>query len=270
MANYALDNAWERARRRLALLEQHLDPMTYQRLTALGVSQGWRCLEVGGGGGSVVRWLCRHVGATGHVTATDLDTRFLQEIDEPCLEVRCHDITAEALPHAQYDLVHARWLLHHLPHPEHVIARLVAALRPGGWLLLEEPDFFPVYTSTSQLYIDFMVRLTGTIVAASGRDCFWARVLPALVAGQGLAEVGGAGDIALLHGGSPMAELWQLTGVQTRDQVLASGMLKVEHFDAVIALLQDPTFWAFAEASIAVWGRRPKDGKDIQPASESD
>ena len=40
MANYALDNAWEQARRRLALLEQHLDPMTYQRLTALGVSRG--------------------------------------------------------------------------------------------------------------------------------------------------------------------------------------------------------------------------------------
>jgi hypothetical protein len=147
---------------------------------------------------------------------------------------------------------------------------MVAALRPGGWLLLEEPDFFPVYTSTSQLYIDFMVRLTGTIVAASGRDCFWARVLPALVAGQGLAEVGGAGDIALLHGGSPMAKLWQLTGVQMRDKVLASGVLKVEHFDAVLALLQDPTFWAFAEASIAVWGRRPKDGEGVQPESESD
>jgi hypothetical protein len=67
-----------------------------------------------------------------------------------------------------------------------------------------------------------------------------------------------------------MAELWQLTGVQMRDKVLASGVLKVEHFDAVIALLQDPTFWAFAEASIAVWGRRPKDREGVQPESESD
>lgn len=270
MANYALDNAWEQARHRLALLEQHLDPLTFQRLTALGVTTGWQCLEVGGGGGSVVRWLCRQVGATGHVTATDLDIRFLQEIDEPRFEVWRHDITAEALPHAQYDLVHARWLLHHLPHPERVIARMVAALRTGGWLLLEEPDFFPVYTSTSQIYIDFMVRLTGTIVAASGRDCFWARALPALVAGQGLAEVGGAGDIALLHGGSPMAELWQLTAAQMRDKVLASGVLKVEHFEAAMALLQDSTFWAFADANIAVWGRRPKDDEGVQAGSESD
>jgi len=270
MANYALDNAWEQARRRLALLEQQLDPLTFQRLTALGVTTGWRCLEVGGGGGSVVRWLCRHVGATGHVTATDLDIRFLQEIDEPRLEVRRHDITADALPHAQYDLVHARWLLHHLPHPERVIARMVAALRPGGWLLLEEPDFFPVYTSPSQLYVDFMVALVNTVVAASGRDCFWARALPALVAGQGLAEVGGGGDIALLHGGSPMAEFRQLTSAQMRDKMLTTGALKVEHFDAAMALLQDPTFWAFAGAGIAVWGRRPKDGEGVQAGSESD
>ena len=54
MANYALDNAWEQARRRLALLEQHLDPMTYQRLTALGVSQGWQVSWPGTG----PRWGC--------------------------------------------------------------------------------------------------------------------------------------------------------------------------------------------------------------------
>jgi SAM-dependent methyltransferase len=259
MANYALDNAWDQARRRLALLEQHLDPMSYRRLAALGVSPGWHCLEVGGGGGSVARWLCRQVGATGHVIATDLDIRFLQEIDEPILEVQRHDIMAEELPAARFDLVHTRWLLHHLPHPEQVIARMVAALRPGGWLLLEEVDFFPVYTSTSQLYVDFMVALTGTVVAASGRDCFWARALPALVAGQGLAEVGGEGDIPILQGGSPIAAFFQLSGEQMRDRVIASGALSAERFNAAMALLDDPTFWACAGAGIAVWGRRPKD-----------
>lgn len=260
MTHYALDNAWERARHRLALLEQYLDPMSHQRLAALGVRQGWQCLEVGGGGGSVTRWLCHQVGTTGHVTATDIDIRFLQEIKEPNLKVQHHDISAERFPEAQFDLVHTRWLLHHLADPEQVIARMVAALRPGGWLLLEEPDFFPVYTSPSRLYVDFMVALVDTVVAPSGRDCFWARALPKLVAGQGLAEVGGAGDIALLHGGSPIAEFFQLTGEQIRDKVLAAGALSAECFEAALALLDDPTFWAFAGASIAVWGRRPIGG----------
>jgi hypothetical protein len=49
--------------------------------------------------------------------------------------------------------------------------------------MLEEVDFFPVHRSTSQLYVDFMVALTGNVVRASRRDCFWARSLPGLVAG---------------------------------------------------------------------------------------
>jgi ubiquinone/menaquinone biosynthesis C-methylase UbiE len=261
MEKYALANAWDRARRRLALLEQHLDPMSQRRLTALGLQTGWHCLEVGGGGGSMARWLCRQVGASGHVTATDIDIRFLQEIDEPNIEVLRHDISAEELPAVQFDLVHARWLVHHLPHPEQVIARMVGALRPGGLLLLEEVDFFPVHTSTSRLYINFMEALTSTVAAASGGDCFWARALPALVAERGLADVGGEGDIPILQGGSPLAAFFQLSGEQMRDKVIASGTLEAADWNAALALLEDPKFWAFAGAGIAVWGRRPHDAE---------
>jgi len=257
MENYTLHNSWDQARRRLALLEQHLDPMSQRRLTALGLHAGQHCLEVGGGGGSMARWLCRQVSPTGNVTATDIDVRFLKEIDEPNISVRQHDITSENLPAGQFDLVHARWLLHHLQRPDQAIARMIAALRPGGRLLLEEVDFFPVHTSTSRVYIHFMEALTGTVVAASGRDCFWARALPALVADRGLAEVGGEGDIPVLQGGSPLAVFFQLSGEQMRDKVIASGAIGVEDWDAAMVLLDDPNFWALAGAGIAVWGRRP-------------
>jgi SAM-dependent methyltransferase len=150
------------------------------------------------------QWLCRQVGIDGHVTATDIDIRFLQRISEKNFEAVSHDITTEDLPEGKFDLVHTRWLLHHLPQPERVIERMIVALRPGGWLLLEEVDLFPVQTSTSPLYVDFMLALTSTVVAASGRDCLWARALPALVAERGLADVGGEGDFAFLRGGSPM------------------------------------------------------------------
>ena len=95
-------------------------------------------------------------------------------------------------------------------------------------------------------------------MAASGRDCLWARVLPALVAERGLAEVGGEGDFAVLRGRSPMAEFFQLTGEQMRDRVIAAGAMAAERFDTAMALLDDPKFWAFAGAGIAVWGRLPE------------
>src|SRR5436305_14765185 len=43
-----------------------------------------------------------------------------------------------------FDLVAARAVLHHVADAERAIANLVASLRPGGTILLIEPDFLPV------------------------------------------------------------------------------------------------------------------------------
>ena len=77
MTGYSLDNTWDHARRRLALLENELDPITHRRLSATGLGSGWRCLEVGGGGGSVARWLSEQVGIAGYVLATDIEPALL-------------------------------------------------------------------------------------------------------------------------------------------------------------------------------------------------
>ena len=49
-----------------------------------------------------------------------------------------HDITADAIPLARYDLIHARLVLSHLPQRREVLVRLTQALRPGGWLVIED------------------------------------------------------------------------------------------------------------------------------------
>jgi hypothetical protein len=134
---------------------------------------------------------------------------------------------------------------------------MIDALRPGGWLLLEDVDFFPVLTSTSKLYIDFMRALTGNVGSASGRDCFWARGLPALVAGMGLRQVGGEGDFSVFQGGSPVAELFLLTAEQMRERIIESGELSADQLDEAVGLLKSPDFWAFGGGGVAVWGQRP-------------
>src|SRR5579884_3215226 len=138
---YLLDDDWQDARRRLALLEHWLDPGTIHQLQTLGVGAGWRCLVVGGGGGSIVEWLCRQVGPSGCILATDVNTRFLEALDYPNLKVRRHDILADELVEsAAFDLVHVRFVLMHLADPSRAVRRMVAALKPGGWLLAEEGD----------------------------------------------------------------------------------------------------------------------------------
>jgi SAM-dependent methyltransferase len=138
---YPLSNEWEAARERLFELEAVADPFTLRNLERIGIRKGWHCLEVAGGGGSIARWLCRQVGASGHVVATDLEPRFLEAINEPNLEVWRRDIVRDALPEGRFDLIHARAVLVFLPQPEKAIAKMVVALKPGGWLLVEEPDF---------------------------------------------------------------------------------------------------------------------------------
>ena len=87
--------------------ERERDAATIRYLEEIGVSTGWRCLEVGGGGGTIAEWMCRRVGTAGHVVATDLDTRLMEAIDSPNIEVRLHNIVDDDLEIDCYDLVHA-------------------------------------------------------------------------------------------------------------------------------------------------------------------
>ncbi len=125
---------------RLRLLEVCRDPGTIGRLDRVGVSCGWRCLEVGAGHGSIARWLAERVSPTGSVLAADIDPRFLTDMPAG-VNVRRLDIRHDDLEAESYDLVHCRALLMHLPDPTAALARIVAALRPGGRFLFEEGDY---------------------------------------------------------------------------------------------------------------------------------
>jgi predicted O-methyltransferase YrrM len=80
---------------RLRLMEAECDPPTFRYLDAIGVGAGWRCLEVGAGAGSVVRWLSGRVGPRGRVVAVDIDPRFLGNLVGRTL--RCAGVTSPAM-----------------------------------------------------------------------------------------------------------------------------------------------------------------------------
>ena len=127
-------------RLRLDHLTHQRDPVTFDVLDRIGVADGWKCLEVGAGSGTVTRWLSERVGEEGSVLAVDVDTRFHVEVGANA-EVRRLDVTEADLGDAQFDLVHARALLQHLHQREEVLDKLVAAARPGGWVVVEDGDW---------------------------------------------------------------------------------------------------------------------------------
>ena len=254
---YTLDNAWAQARRRLELVQRVHDAATVRRLGALGVGAGWRCLVPGAGAGSVARWLCDRVGPTGQVMATDVDTRLLDESPDPPpnLEVRRHDVVRDPLPPGAFDLVQVRLLLVHLPEREQVLRRLVAALRPGGWLLAEEYDLFPTQTSPRTTYAAYW-RAVAETVARAGADFAWGRQLPGAFQRAGLRAVRADCDVHVFAGGSPAAEAHHLSALQLRARLLASGLLQADAFDEVQRQLTDPALWMLGPAMVAAWGQR--------------
>jgi SAM-dependent methyltransferase len=260
---YVAPNAWDGARLRLRALEQCFDPVTTRRLSATGVGPGWRCLEVGAGAGSITRWLCQRVGPTGQVVAIDMDTRFLDELDEPNLEVRRQDVVDQPLPPGGFDLVHARALLMHLPAREAVLADLVAAVRPGGWLVVEEGDFFSILATGSGVYRDMFVWMARAF-APAGLASDWARHLPTLFASAGLHDVAADTDVQFFAGGgSAGAQLMALSLTQVRQPMLAAGCPE-EDLDHCLALLQDRAEWFPNFAIVGASGRRPAGGSSVQ------
>lgn len=98
MRPYILDDAATLEYQRLDLMSKILDPWTRGYLGGLGAGQGWRCLELGGGNGSIAEWLCAMVGPSGSVTAVDIDTVLLELIPAQNLTVQQLDVRTGELP----------------------------------------------------------------------------------------------------------------------------------------------------------------------------
>jgi SAM-dependent methyltransferase len=253
--SYVAPNSWRHARRRLELLEACYDPGSFKRASGLGVREGWRCLDAGAGHGSFARWLGSQVGDAGSVIAADIDTRLLADITEPNVQVCQLDVVSDPLPCGEYDFVHARLVLTHLPAREQVLGRLCAALRPGGVLMIEDLDAFPVLATATGPYRQAWQAFFRAGRAA-GLATDWARDLPLRLARHGLAHIDAGLDVPLFRGGSLHAQFWSLTWQQVRDRIVAVGE-PAEVIDPGLADLADERRWFQGPAMLAAWGRRP-------------
>jgi SAM-dependent methyltransferase len=259
-AAYAFDNAHALQRERLRALEAALDAGTVGLLQGCGIAPGWRCLEVGAGGGSIADWMCEQVGPHGHVLATDLDTTVLRARSRPNLDVRVHDVLADELPRASFDLVHMRLLLAWLPEPRAVLKRVLPALRPGGRLVVEELDFASVATAhapdarSRAAFERVLAAHLGVLRERSGFDSRYGRRLPADLRDAGVDDVRCEGRVSLWGEGNAGMRVWRLTFMQLRAAMLSAGT-PAHDIDRAIELCDDPGMSCLSPLVMAGWGR---------------
>ncbi len=142
MTDYVLaTDADDAERRRMALLFAYHGALTIEVLEAAGVSHGWRCLEIGAGGGEITRWLANRVAPGGSVVAVDLETHWVEPLAGEVVEVRRGDFAQLDFARASFDLVVAQMLLLHLPSPTEACRRFTELTAPGGQIVIHDADF---------------------------------------------------------------------------------------------------------------------------------
>ena len=260
---YVFDNAHGETRERFPALSDLYDDETIRCLQAIGVAPGWQCLEVAAGGGSIARWLAAEVGASGRVLATDLDTRFLESLADPALEVRRHDIVHEPLPDQAFDLVHARLILVHLPERELALAKMAGALKPGGWLACEEFDSLSMQADPALHPDERSLKAQAAlqrVMASRGANTRYGRDLAARMRAMGLVDVRASGRLTMWQGGSAGARLFRANFEQLREELLRTGLLTQAELDDDLARLDDPRTLFPSPVMWTVCGRMPPGG----------
>lgn len=257
---YLLDNRQAEAGERFESLSELFDPVTFGHLAAVGLGPGWACWEVGAGSASVPRWLAAQVGESGRVLATDLDTSWLPA-GEAGFEVLRHEVGVDPVPAGEFDLVHARLLLVHLPRRAEVLASLVGALRPGGWLVIEDADTalqplvcLDEYGPRQQLANRVQTAIR-ELLAARGADLAFGRTLPRLLREAGLEDVRADGFFPV---STPVRQHLQAATVrQVRDSLLAAGLVSEAEIDQHLADLATGQLDLATAPLISAWGRKP-------------
>ncbi len=247
----------------MAAIAEVSDGWTHLVLGRLGLQRGWRCWEVGAGSGTVAVWLAEQAFDASldseqvQVLATDVDMRFLDRLERPGLTALRHDVVTEPPPAAGFDLVHVRFVLEHLPEREAVLDRLVAALAPGGWLVVESLTSFPVRSAADDDFRSAMLAVEAVLARTIGTDCAWSRRVPAGLLDRGLVEVGAAASLPVTGLGNASASCWSLTLEQLAPRIIELGLATEDILDRTQALLADPRFGDLGHGTLSAWGRRP-------------
>ncbi|MEU2155118.1 class I SAM-dependent methyltransferase [Streptomyces sp. NPDC019396] len=231
------------------------DDITMARLRALGVGPGWHCLDVGAGTGTVARRLLDEAGVA-NVLAVDRDPRFLTR--RPGLDVLEADVTAPDFDPGRFRLVHARFVLMHLPEHDRVITALTELVAPGGVLVLSDAVDLTSDRTPGTPYTAVMRAMWQGLRDTIGTDVSWVPSYPHLLRGAGLVPVAAEIHVPPLLTGSPISRFWADTWERSRAAMLATGLVDEAGIDKAIGYLDSDECAALSGGMLTAWGRKPE------------
>ena len=246
-------NQQEQELLRLRLIEKALDPVTISHLQATGIRKGWRCLEVGAGAGSVMQWMGSVIGDRGQVVAVDTNTNHIRHLSAVPYQVVEGDFLGVSLE-SEFDLAHCRYVLIHNRRCQDMLNRLCAIVKPGGFLVLEEPDFTSakllnhVGDAAQQHVNNAICRMFEQM----GLDPAFGLGLPRKLAGEGLRILRADSRIHLNRGGDPIARMMGESTRALRDKYVGTGEADGADIDKYIENANNDRFWSVYYSTVSV------------------
>jgi len=257
-SDYVYDQDFAEERTRLGAMESLWDAGTQALLEELGLGRSeksWRCLEVGAGGGSLLHWM---TGRGASVVAVDIDTRFIEPLASDAIDVRHLDIRTDELPEGQFDLVHSRLVLEHLPDRRQIIDRLATTLRPGGWMVIEDLDWTPFGFDKADAQLELVTNAILSFMQQAGFEPRYGRRVVADLAAAGLTEVRGEGRARVIDSSAAGFDFFRLSFESLRAAVVEAGLIASADADAAAARFTGDVR-VFTPIMMAGIGRRPLD-----------
>jgi SAM-dependent methyltransferase len=257
--DYLLDNQARETGGRFGALAELFDQGTFRHFERIGVDAGWSCWEVGAGGTSVAAWLARRTAAGGHVVATDIDTSWMSVEQSADFDVLRHDVGADVPPPGIFDLVHARLVLTHVRQRDAALRNMVSALKPGGWLVIEDFDVklqprAIIDTDRDDLVANRIRAGFEALLAERGVDLELGRRLPRLLRQLGLIDVGA--DAYMPVALPAVAWLEEANVHQVREALVAKRYATSPEIECHLRAVRSGKVDLATPPLVSAWGRR--------------
>lgn len=253
-------------RERLKMLSRVMHESTAAVFDRAGVAEGMKCLDIGCGSGDVTLELARRVGPSGKAVGADIDSTKLdlcrteaQQLNVDNIEFRTIDIR-ERQDGAEFDVVHARFLLTHLSDPAGAVDAFHHLLKPGGLAILQDIDFSGHFVYPESRPFRRYTELYSLAVRKRGGDPDIGPRLPLLLKERGFADVkvnvaqpvGFEGEVKVINA---------LTMENIADAVMQEQLATREEIDQIVRELYDyaasPMTIAGTPRIVQAWGRKP-------------
>lgn len=255
-------------KRRLDVQSAAHRPHTLELLRTAGVRPGWRCLDVGSGGGHVTTDLARLVAPTGLAVGVDFDEVIVDLARQEAAEQGVHNVEfrvgrAEDLKEGGFDIAYTRLLLDVVSDPRGVLSSMADAVVPDGVVVAEEAEVTSCFCYPPNDAFRRWIGWFAETMRRRGGDPDLGPRLPVLFRSVGLRNIG----LRIVHLGwieGPEKWLHWMTMGAVRDAVIGEGVVGASEFDdareEIGALAADPSTIVASSRFFQVWGYRDREG----------